>query len=139
MIVETLEKYPTLRSTRPLEMVRQRGYTGQISLLREAVATLRPRGAKEAYLRLTTLPRAGKTPYVRFDRNDYSVPHMDARRDLLDRRPLGLYPSHGHQPPACQDRDREIQPTRRTSGSRGGSAEPSPGHSTRRARLLTSE
>ena len=56
MIVETLEKYPTLRSTRLLEMVRQRGYTGQISALRQVVATLRPRGAKEAYLRLTTLP-----------------------------------------------------------------------------------
>ena len=56
MITETLEKYPTLRATRLLEMVRQRGYTGQISLLRAVVATLRPRGAKEAYLRLTTLP-----------------------------------------------------------------------------------
>jgi hypothetical protein len=56
MIAETLEKRPTLRSTRLLEMVRRRGYTGQISGLRQVVATLRPRGATEAYLRLTTLP-----------------------------------------------------------------------------------
>lgn len=56
MIKETLEKYPTLRATRLLEMLRQRGYTGQISRLREVVSTLRPRGATEAYLRLTTLP-----------------------------------------------------------------------------------
>jgi len=56
LIKETLEKYPTLRATRLLDMVRQRGYTGQISRLREVVATLRPRGATEAYLRLTTLP-----------------------------------------------------------------------------------
>lgn len=27
--------------------------------------------------------RAGKTPYVRFDRNDYSVPHTHVRRELV--------------------------------------------------------
>jgi len=56
LIRETLEKYPTLRATRLLEMVQQRGYTGQLSRLREVVAELRPRGNKEAYLRLSTLP-----------------------------------------------------------------------------------
>lgn len=56
LIRETLEKYPTLRATRLLEMVQQRGYTGQLSRLREVVAELRPRGNTEAYLRLSTLP-----------------------------------------------------------------------------------
>ncbi|SFF51046.1 Homeodomain-like domain-containing protein, partial [Nannocystis exedens] len=54
-IRETLEKYPKLRATRILQMVRTRGYTGQISRLREVVRELRPRRA-EAYLRLATLP-----------------------------------------------------------------------------------
>ncbi len=56
LIRETLEKYPRLRATRLLEMLRPRGYAGRISRLREVVATLRPRGTTEAYLRLTTLP-----------------------------------------------------------------------------------
>jgi len=56
LIRETLEKYPTLRATRLLDMLRPRGYTGKISRLREVVATLRPRGTTEAYLRLSTLP-----------------------------------------------------------------------------------
>ena len=33
---------------------------------------------------------AGKTPYVRFDRNDYSVPHTHARRAKKEDRPAVL-------------------------------------------------
>src|SRR5712691_7682549 len=44
---ETLERYPRLRATRLLEMIRQRGYVGSIQRLRCVVARLRPVG-KEA-------------------------------------------------------------------------------------------
>jgi transposase len=55
-IVETLEKYPTLRASRLYEMVRQRGYPGRPDHFRAVVARYRPRPAPEAYLRLRTLP-----------------------------------------------------------------------------------
>jgi transposase len=52
---ETLERYPRLRATRLLEMIRARGYPGSIQRLRCVVARLRPaRG--ELFLRLVTLP-----------------------------------------------------------------------------------
>ena len=54
-IVETLEKYPTLRASRLYEMVRQRGYPGRPDHFRAVVARYRPRPAAEAYLRLRTL------------------------------------------------------------------------------------
>lgn len=52
---ETLERYPRLRATRLLEMVRQRGYAGSIQRVRCVVARLRPM-VKEPFLRLVTLP-----------------------------------------------------------------------------------
>jgi transposase len=52
---ETLDRYPRLRATRLLEMIRQRGYKGSIQRLRCVVARLRPEG-KEAFLRLVTFP-----------------------------------------------------------------------------------
>ncbi len=55
-IVETLEKYPTLRASRLYEMVRQRGYPGRPDHFRAVVARYRPRPQAEAYLRLRTLP-----------------------------------------------------------------------------------
>jgi transposase len=54
-IVETLEKYPTLRASRLYEMVRQRGYPGRPDHFRAVVARYRPRPQAEAYLRLRTL------------------------------------------------------------------------------------
>lgn len=53
---ETLDKYPTLRASRLLEMMRARGYRGRPSRFREVVATIRPRPKAEAYLRLSMLP-----------------------------------------------------------------------------------
>lgn len=53
---ETLDKYPKLRASRLLQMVKARGYTGKCSRFREIVATIRPRPKAEAYLRLSTLP-----------------------------------------------------------------------------------
>jgi len=52
----TLEQHPRLRATRLFEMVRARGYSGSVVQLRRYVATVRPRGAKEAFFRLETLP-----------------------------------------------------------------------------------
>ena len=55
-IVETLEKYPTLRATRLYDMVRGRGYPGRPDHFRSVVARYRPKPTPEAYLRLRTLP-----------------------------------------------------------------------------------
>src|ERR1700675_2541897 len=55
-IVETLQKYPTLRASRLYAMVRERGYPGAPDHFRAIIARLRPRPAAEAYLRLRTLP-----------------------------------------------------------------------------------
>jgi transposase len=52
----TLEQYPRLRSTRLLEMIVGRGYTGTIYPLRRYVRDVRPVPRDEAYLRLVTLP-----------------------------------------------------------------------------------
>lgn len=52
---ETLDRYPRLRATRLLEMVRQRGYAGSIQRVRSVVARMRP-VVKEPFLRLVTLP-----------------------------------------------------------------------------------
>lgn len=54
-IRETLERHPRLRSTRILEMIRQRGYPGSVQRLRCVVARLRPEG-KEPFLRLVSFP-----------------------------------------------------------------------------------
>jgi transposase len=55
-IEETLAKYPSLRASRLYAMVKERGYPGAPDHFRAIVATLRPRPAGEAYLRLRTLP-----------------------------------------------------------------------------------
>jgi transposase len=55
-IREQLARYPTLSASRLLVMLKDRGYPGQKSRLREVVARLRPRPKAEAYLRLRTLP-----------------------------------------------------------------------------------
>lgn len=55
-VLETLEKYPTLPASRLWHMLRERGFSGGQSRLREVVALVRPRPKAEAYLRLSTLP-----------------------------------------------------------------------------------
>lgn len=55
-IVETLTKYPRLRSSRLWAMLRARGYTGSKSGFRAIVSRLRPRRHAEAYLRRAVLP-----------------------------------------------------------------------------------
>jgi transposase len=55
-IREHLDRYPTLSASRLLAMLKERGYPGQKSRLREVVARLRKRPKAEAYLRLRTLP-----------------------------------------------------------------------------------
>lgn len=56
MIVQTLERFPTLTAARLYVMARERGYAGSASHFRHRVALLRPRRSTEAYLRLRTLP-----------------------------------------------------------------------------------
>jgi transposase len=55
-VTATLEQHPRLRSTRLLEMIRQRGYTGSVWPLRRFVRRSRPVSRHEAFFRLTTLP-----------------------------------------------------------------------------------
>ena len=55
-ITETLEHFPTLSAARLFDMVKARGYTGGPDHFRHRIAELRPRRAREAYLRLRTLP-----------------------------------------------------------------------------------
>lgn len=55
-ISETLQRWPTLPSSRLFQMVVQRGYTGSEGHFRRIAARLRPRRPAEAFQRLTTLP-----------------------------------------------------------------------------------
>jgi transposase len=52
----TLERYPKLCSTRLLEMVQGRGYTGSVFPIRRFVARVRPNSRHEAFFRLSVLP-----------------------------------------------------------------------------------
>jgi transposase len=56
LIAETLRQYPRLRSTRLLDMLRQRGFRGAERTLRKYVHEVRPRPSREVYLSLHTLP-----------------------------------------------------------------------------------
>jgi len=53
---EMLEKYPRITASRLYDMARDRGFDGRPSQFRAVVAELRPSIAREAYLRLRTLP-----------------------------------------------------------------------------------
>lgn len=55
-IHQTLEKFPTLTSSRLYAMVRERGYRGGPDHFRHLIACHRPRPKAEAYLRLSSLP-----------------------------------------------------------------------------------
>jgi transposase len=52
---ETLARWPTLRSTRLFDMLKERGFPGSPRTVREHVARLRPRQEREAFLRTTPL------------------------------------------------------------------------------------
>src|SRR5690606_6112573 len=56
LIVETLEKYPTLSAMRLFEMAKERGYPGGPDHFRRVVSWHRPRKPAEAFQRLVTLP-----------------------------------------------------------------------------------
>jgi len=56
IIAETLKEYPTLLSTRIMDMLVPRGYDGSIKTLRNYVREVRPRKTPSAALRLETLP-----------------------------------------------------------------------------------
>ena len=67
-MLETLTKFPTLTSSRLLQMLIERGYVGSASHLRHHVADMRPRPAPEAYLRLRTLPgEQAQVDWAHFD------------------------------------------------------------------------
>jgi len=55
-IVEKLQKYPELTSSRIFGMIKERGYPGGPDHLRRIVGRLRPKRAAEAFQRLRTLP-----------------------------------------------------------------------------------
>jgi transposase len=55
-ILATLTAYPSLTAARLYAMVCERGYRGSSDHFRHCIATLRPRPAAQAYLRLRTLP-----------------------------------------------------------------------------------
>ncbi len=55
-IVEQLQKYPELRSTRVFSMLKDRGYSGGPDHIRRVVGRLRPKKPAEAFQRLRTLP-----------------------------------------------------------------------------------
>jgi transposase len=54
-IRQTLERYPRLRATRIWQMLRERGFPGEVRAVRRAVARLRP-AARPAFLRLSVMP-----------------------------------------------------------------------------------
>lgn len=54
-VVEQLERYPRLRSTRIHDLLRRRGYTGSVVVVRRFVASVRGRRPREAFLVRTTL------------------------------------------------------------------------------------
>lgn len=55
-VLETLERYPRLVSTRIYDMLTERGYAGSLRTLRRYVQHHRPKVPHEVYLRLETLP-----------------------------------------------------------------------------------
>jgi transposase len=56
LVLETIEQHPRLRATRLFEMLKARGFSGSPQQVRRFVKTIRPRGAREAFFRLDTLP-----------------------------------------------------------------------------------
>lgn len=66
-MLEVLTKYPRLSASRLYQMVHERGYRGAVDHFRHIVATVRPRPAAEAFLRLRTLPgEQGQVDWAHF-------------------------------------------------------------------------
>jgi transposase len=66
-IVEQLEKYPGLRSSRLFVMIKERGYPGGPDHLRRVIGRLRPKKPAEAFQRLRTLPgEQGQVDWAHF-------------------------------------------------------------------------
>ncbi|MEO8526179.1 MAG: IS21 family transposase, partial [Caldimonas sp.] len=55
-VAETLATHPRLRATRLFEMLRVRGYTGGLTLVRALARDARPAPRSEAFFRLRTMP-----------------------------------------------------------------------------------
>ncbi|HAZ42332.1 MAG TPA: IS21 family transposase, partial [Methylococcaceae bacterium] len=55
-ILQTLERYPGLTSSRLYQMIKERGYPGGEDYFRHRIALYRPAKPAEAFLRLRTLP-----------------------------------------------------------------------------------
>jgi len=78
-IERTLKEHPRLRATRLFAMVKARGYDGSVVVVRRYVRKIRPAQAKEAFLRLSTMPgEQGQVDWGSFGKVD--VGH--ARRSL---------------------------------------------------------
>jgi transposase len=56
LVVETLQRFPRLRSTRIYDMLCERGYKGSARTVRRYVAEVRPRPVQEVFLRIESLP-----------------------------------------------------------------------------------
>jgi transposase len=54
-VEQTLARYPRLRATRMHDMLAARGFGGSVRTVRQFVATVRPRPAREAFLRVDPL------------------------------------------------------------------------------------
>lgn len=68
-IEEQLQRYPRLTAARLLDMVKERGYTGQSSQFREIITKLRSQAARpfEPFQRLSTLPaEQGQVDWAHF-------------------------------------------------------------------------
>jgi transposase len=55
LVLETLERYPTLVATRVYDMISERGYTGSLQTLQRFVLPNRPARPSEVYMRVETL------------------------------------------------------------------------------------
>ena len=66
-VLATLDKYPKLQASRLWQMLRERGYEGRQTGVRNIVRLVRPRPRGEAYLRLTMLPaEQGQVDWAHF-------------------------------------------------------------------------
>jgi transposase len=54
-VLDTLQRYPGLVSTRIYDMLAERGYTGSLRTLRRLVLSHRPQVPREVYVRIETL------------------------------------------------------------------------------------